>query len=141
VEKKEETPPQLTAEQQAAAKAYESTLDTAFATAAGGADKVDAMVAWANANVDEASVNAFNAALDSGNAALAQRAIQVLGAAYMEANGKEPDLVKGAKVIDGPTAIPFKDTYEMTQAMGDPRYANSEAYRKEVAMRIAVSSF
>lgn len=107
--------------------------------AAGGAEALTAMSAWAAANLSPAEVTAYNAAVTSGDAATMQLAVAGLKARYTAENGTQ-----GKPVIpNGPTASKggFTTHTEMVTAMKDPRYKKDADYRREVEQRTAASTF
>lgn len=103
----------------------------------GGKEVYGSMVKWAQANYTPAQVQAFDAAVTSGDLAQATAAVQTLKGLYTAANGQPParrieGAGPGTPNVDGY----FASTAEMTRAMGDPKYARDPAYRAEVAKKI-----
>ena len=96
------------------------------------------MVSWASDNMQEASIDAFNNAVNSGNIETANLAIQGLHAQYRSVNGSEPSLVMGeTKSVTGGV---FDSAAQLTAAMRDPRYGSDSAYRQEVASKLSRSN-
>lgn len=116
--------------------ALEATqLTASLHKAAGGQEQFNALVAWGQKNLSPEQREFFDAQLNGPNAAdtialLKQR---------MTANS-EPQLhnvnAGGGKGVEG-----FRDKSEMIAAMSDPRYKSSEAFRREVGQKLAVSKF
>lgn len=106
---------------------------------AGGADKLKDIYAWAEANLSEDEVAAYNSMLDGRNIVASKIAFDGLLARYNSANGSDPKLVGGEGTPSTSGVKPFDNTAQVTAAMRDPRYSKDEAYRKEVEARLAVS--
>lgn len=103
---------------------------------AGGKDSYQAMATWAQAALTPADIQAFDAAVTSGNPAQMKQAIVALKAQYEAAKGTDPKLVSGSSAA-GPNGA-FASRAEVTQAMRDPRYKADPAYRAEVERRIGL---
>ena len=104
----------------------------------GGQEAYEDMVSWASDNMQEASIDAFNNAVNSGNIETANLAIQGLHAQYRSVNGSEPSLVMGeTKSVTGGV---FDSAAQLTQAMRDPRYSSDSAYRQQVASKLSRSN-
>jgi len=104
----------------------------------GGQEAYEDMVKWASESLNEASIDAFNNAINSGNTETANLAIQGLQAQYRSENGSEPSLVYGeTKSVTGGV---FDSAAQLTAAMRDPRYSNDSAYRQEVASKLSRSN-
>ena len=104
----------------------------------GGQQAYEDMVSWASESLNEASIDAFNNAMNSGNIETANLAIQGLQAQYRSVNGNEPSLVMGeTKSVTGGV---FNSAAQLTQAMRDPRYSSDSAYRQEVALKFSRSN-
>ena len=104
----------------------------------GGQEAYEDMVSWASDNMQEASIDAFNNAVNSGNVETANLAIQGLHAQYRSVNGNEPSLVMGeTKSVTGGV---FDSAAQLTAAMRDPRYSSDSAYRQQVASKLSRSN-
>jgi len=104
----------------------------------GGQEAYLDMVSWASDNMPEASIDAFNNAVNSGNIETANLAIQGLQAQYRSVNGNEPSLVMGeTKSVTGGV---FDSAAQLTAAMRDPRYSSDSAYRQQVASKLSRSN-
>lgn len=110
-----------------------------LAQAVGGEDSLKNLLAWSAKNLSEAQANAYNAALDDGNLALAETLLSGFNAQMIADVGKDPTLVNGTPA---PTAgiKPFDSWAQVQEAMRDPKYDNDSAYRKTVEKRLAVSA-
>lgn len=121
-------------------KAQAAQLATEIQGVAGGAEKYDKALDWAQANQTDAQVRAFNSAIHSGNVDLAKLAVKGLMSDYNSAVGSDPNLVKG----DGTPSVsgikPYESQHEMISDMKDKRYKEGDpAFVKRVENRIAVS--
>lgn len=115
----------------------EQMQQEAFAQVGGQEAYLD-MVSWASDNMPEASIDAFNNAVNSGNIETANLAIQGLQAQYRSVNGNEPSLVMGeTKSVTGGV---FDSAAQLTAAMRDPRYSSDSAYRQQVASKLSRSN-
>ena len=104
----------------------------------GGQQAYEDMTSWASDNLPEASIDAFNDAVNSGNIETANLAIQGLQARYRSVNGNEPSLVMGeTKSVTGGV---FDSAAQLTAAMRDPRYSTDSAYRQSVASKLSRSN-
>ena len=104
----------------------------------GGQEAYEDMVTWASDNMPEASIDAFNNAVNSGNIETANLAIQGLQAKYRSVNGSEPSLIMGeTKSVTGGV---FDSAAQLTAAMRDPRYSTDSAYRQSVAAKLSRSN-
>jgi len=104
----------------------------------GGQEAYEDMVTWASESLPEASIDAFNDAINSGNSETASLAIQGLQARYRSVNGSEPTLVMGE--TNNVTGGVFNSAAQLTAAMRDPRYSTDSAYRQEVASKLSRSN-
>jgi len=109
----------------------------AFATV-GGEQNYNEMVEWAVNNLNEQEVNAYNAAVESGDPNATKLAISGLNAQYRMDNGQEPNLISGE--ASTASSGSYQSVAELTAAMSDPRYQRDSAYRKAVSDKLARSS-
>lgn len=119
-------------------KAVAAQYETAVTTEVGGSEKYSEMVTWAKANMTDAEINAYNAAVSSGNLAQAKLAVLGLSAKFSKANGSEPRLVQGRTTSASEDV--FESTAQLTEAMRNPRYAKDPAYRAKVQAKLARSN-
>ena len=106
----------------------------------GGADAYGELIQWAVGAMQPTEIEAYNAAVQSGNLEQARLAVSGLKARYDAANGSPA----ARQVMGNPSSrsnVPaFQSTAQLTAAMRDPRYKVDPAYREEVAQRLAASS-
>ena len=102
----------------------------------GGETNYNNMIKWAQNNLSEAEVNAFNKTIESGNneeAILAVKGVNARYKATQTPQTNEPSLIKGQAAA--PREV-FRSTAEVVKAINDPRYAEDGAYRKDVENKI-----
>jgi len=102
---------------------------------AGGESEYNEMVTWAQDNLTESEIQAFNASL--ANEAQSEFAIKGLYAQYQSAKG--PNLVKGE--VSNTSTRGFASKQEMMAEMANPKYKKDPAFRAEVQRRVALSKF
>ncbi len=119
-------------------KAVMAQYETAVVSEVGGSEKYSEMVTWAKANMTDAEINAYNAAVSSGDVAQAKLAVLGLSAKFQRAVGSEPRLVQGR--TSSASGDVFESTAQLTEAMRDPRYAKDPAYRAKVQAKLARSN-
>lgn len=99
----------------------------------GGEDTYNEMVTWAGANLNDAEIDAFNAALD--NPALRENAVRGLHARF---SGARPN--EGKTVTTNNVQSQAGDVYntidDLTKAQSDDRYSTDPAYRQQVTEKL-----
>ena len=97
--------------------------------AVGGEDAYTQMTEWAGENFTPQEIQAYDAALESGDLAQINLGLQALYYRYQDAVGYDGEMIQGkaAPAMDG-----FRSQAEVVRAMGDPRYENDPAYRQDV---------
>jgi hypothetical protein len=99
----------------------------------------DAMAEWANANLPQEEIDAFDEAVTGGTVQQAKLAVQGLYARYQNSVGSTPKLTQGS--VTGTSTMPFKSMQELARAQSDPRYRSGDkAYHEEIDRRLAVSN-
>jgi hypothetical protein len=119
--------------QAALAKAAEAQL----LADVGGREGYEKMTDWARKNLSKAEIDAFNASL-GGTVEQAKLAVIGLNARFKSASDTEATLLSGKP--GAASGDVFRSTAELTAAMRDPRYKTDDAYRKDVADKLARSS-
>ena len=106
----------------------ESEVSSVY-NAVGGQEQYGNMISWAQENLSENEVNAFDSIIESGNMDQINLAIQGLNSRYTDAVGQDGSLLQGkpAEAQSG-----FRSQQELIQAMNDPRYDSDPAYRQDV---------
>lgn len=107
-------------------------------TAVGGEESWNTVATWAGGTNGPADlVDAYNGALDRGDAVTMKALALALKGAYETANGT----LKSASVVTGQAsgatvAAGFRSQAELMSAMRDPRYSTDAAFREDVAQRL-----
>ena len=119
-------------------KAVAAQYETAVVSEVGGSEKYSEMVNWAKSNMTPAEIDAYNAAVSSGNVDQAKLAVLGLSAKFSQTVGSEPRLVQGRNTAA--SADIFESTAQLTEAMRDPRYRNDPAFRAKIQSKLARSN-
>ena len=99
----------------------------------------EAMAEWANENLPQEEVEAFDEAVTGGTVSQAKLAVQGLYARYQNEVGARPKLTQGG--VNGASTMPFRSMQELARAQSDPRYKSGDkAYHEEIDRRLQVSS-
>tara|TARA_S200002703_G_C3793820_1_gene245064 strand:- start:1404 stop:2216 length:813 start_codon:yes stop_codon:yes gene_type:complete len=105
--------------------------------AVGGQNNYDSMLRWANENLEQWEVDAFNNSIENLDPN-AMFAVQGLMARMRNSEGIAPKLMTGESLPS--TAPKFESLAQVTQAMKDPKYAEDPAYRASVAQMLSNST-
>ena len=98
----------------------------------------DAMAEWANENLPQEEIDAFDEVVTGGSISQAKLAVQGLYARYQNEVGAKPKLTQGS--VNGVSTMPFKSMQELARAQSDPRYKSGDkAYHEEIDRRLSVS--
>lgn len=119
-------------------EALAASVQSSVFNMVGGQDAYAEMVGWAADNLPQSEINAFNANVESGDAALTQFAVQGLYARYRSERTTEPTLIQGE--VSNNQGGAFNSVAELTAAMRDPRYHKDPAYRQSVSEKLARSN-
>jgi hypothetical protein len=99
----------------------------------------DEMATWANENLPQEEIDAFDEAVTGGTISQAKLAVQGLYARYQNEVGAKPKLTQGG--VNGASTMPFRSMQELARAQSDPRYKSGDkAYHEEIDRRLQVSS-
>ncbi len=103
---------------------------------AGGEESYKGMVNWASENLADSEIDAFNAAISSGNTSQARLAVDGMASRYRDNGGVEPTLLGGK-------ASASVDTYDswaqVTKDMGTTEYKKDPAFRDAVQKKLSKS--
>ncbi len=107
--------------------------------AGGGEQNVEQMFMWAQQNLSEQQIAAYDEYFDRGGPD-ALMAMENLRAKYDQAGGSSAWTgVQGANAPSYEVGQ-FQSTADVMEAMADPRYKTNESYRQEVARKLARSN-
>ena len=96
------------------------------------------MLGWASDNLEDGEIDAFNAAVNSGDMNQTMMAVQGLQARYSADATVEPSrTVEGQPVTSGSS---YRSVAEMMQDMNDPRYQKDPAFRADVEQKLSRSN-
>ena len=101
---------------------------------AGGEDAYNNLTEWAQENVNEEYVDAFNSLVEEGNLPMVQLAVAGLQAEFERNNGYEGEMLTGRAAQSQPDV--FRSQAEVVAAMQDPRYDSDPAYRQDVFAKL-----
>ena len=104
----------------------------------GGSENYNNMMSWAQQNVAEQEVNMYDAVMEMGNPMAAYFAVQALALKYLDASGRDGQLLTGKAPKS--TGDSFKSQAELIRAMEDDRYNDDPAYRQEVQAKLERSN-
>lgn len=118
-----------------AAQAQARELTKGVVEVAGGEAQLKQVYEWAQATLPPSEIEAYNAVVQTGNMDAIKLAFMGVMSRYNSANPEEPELLSGSgRTTDEPV---FTSKAQITAAMRDPRYQTDEAYRQQVARRMA----
>jgi hypothetical protein len=120
-------------------KAQNALYESEIKAAAGGDQQFAEMVDWARANLSPEEINAYNAAIDSGDRAKAKLAVAGVAQRFQAARPSEPNLFKGATSANT-TVEAYESIAQMQKDMAHPDYAKDPAFRAKVERKLANSN-
>ncbi len=103
----------------------------------GGAENLSTIREWAQAELDQDEIDAYNEEVNSGDYTRARNAVQSMFFAYNQAVGQEPSLL-GGRISNNATDV-YRSVQEVEAAMNDPRYLHDTAYTRDVEEKVARS--
>lgn len=122
----------------------ENQYTSAVYETAGGEEAYSRMTQWAAANLPKADIEAFNAAIDSGNLGTVKLIMggirSAMGEAMTQKHGTSNPSVMGGPASTNTTGG-FADKAEMVKAMSDKRYCRDPQYTKLVESRMAKTTW
>ena len=89
---------------------------------------------WAQNNVSEEEIDAYNNTVLEGDTGSVRLALQGLYAKYASENGIEPSLVQGGGRA---RAAGYESRQQMIEDMKRPEYKEDPAFREQVERRLA----
>ena len=100
----------------------------------GGEENYTNMIQWAQGALNETEVNMFDAVMAKGDPLSAFFAVRALAYAYNDSIGYEGNMVQGKAPRQSNDQ--FRSQAEVVAAMGDPRYENDPAYRRDIMEKL-----
>lgn len=110
---------------------------SAIQSLAGGKEAYDNLTSWAQNNLPQEDVDAFDEVINTGNKAAVRFAVKALNAQYEDAVGKQPNLVTGKASTRGDK---YRSMAEVVRDMSDPKYEQDEAYRFDIMQKLERSN-
>ena len=92
------------------------------------------MIDWAQKSLNEQEVQMFDAVMQRGDPLSAFFAVRSLAYAYNDAVGYDGNMVQGKAPRQSNDQ--FRSQQEVVAAMGDPRYENDPAYRRDIMEKL-----
>ena len=104
---------------------------------AGGPNQYNDLTKWAETNLSQDDVNAFDEVMNTGNKAAVKFAVKALNAQYEDAVGREPNLVTGKTSMRGDK---YRSMAKVVRDMESPEYEANDAYRLDVMQKLERSN-
>ena len=105
----------------------------------GGLEAYTEMTKWAADSLPEAEIDAFNAAIESGDMNTMKMAVENLHNKYTSENGSEPKRMITGRNGDAGLSV-YNSTAELMRDMQDKRYAEDPAFRAKVEQKLGRSN-
>ena len=96
----------------------------------GGDQQYTQMLDWAQGNLNKQEIEMFDQVMQNGDPLAAFFAVRSLGYAYQNAIGYDGNMIQGKAPRQNTDQ--FRSQAEVVAAMGDPRYENDPAYRRDI---------
>ena len=100
----------------------------------GGEENYANMIQWAQGSLNEQEVQMFDAVMQRGDPLSAFFAVRSLAYAYSDAVGYDGNMVQGKAPRQSNDQ--FRSQAEVVAAMGDPRYEEDPAYRRDIMEKL-----
>ena len=100
----------------------------------GGEENYTNMVQWAQKSLNKQEVDMFDAVMERGDPLSAFFAVRSLAYAYNDSIGYDGNMVQGKAPRQSNDQ--FRSQQEVVRAMGDPRYEEDPAYRKDIMEKL-----
>lgn len=121
-------------------QAQAEKLNGELSAIAGGAEQLKSVYEWAKTNLTPAEITAYNKSLSNPDAA--KMTLQGIVSRYTAATGSEPSLIDGAAAAPASGGEkPYESNAQMVRDMSNPKYKTDQAFRDQVARRLAKSTF
>ena len=100
----------------------------------GGEENYTNMINWAQKSLNKQEVDMFDAVMERGDPLAAFFAVRSLAYAYNDSIGYDGNMVQGKAPRQSNDQ--FRSQQEVVRAMGDPRYEEDPAYRKDIMEKL-----
>lgn len=100
----------------------------------GGEENYTNMISWAQKSLNKQEVDMFDAVMERGDPLAAFFAVRSLAYAYNDSIGYDGNMVQGKAPRQSNDQ--FRSQQEVVRAMGDPRYEEDPAYRKDIMEKL-----
>ena len=100
----------------------------------GGDQQYTQMLDWAQSNLNKQEIDMFDQVMQTGDPLAAFFAVRSLGYAYQNAIGYDGNMIQGKAPKQNTDQ--FRSQAEVIAAMGDPRYDNDPAYRRDIMEKL-----
>ena len=112
---------------------------SALKNSVGGEQQFNAMLEWAQENLDPSYVQAYDNLVDTGDYQSIQLAVAGMKSAYEANVGYEGRMLTGKAAAESGAPV-FRSQAEVVAAMNDPRYDADPAYRNDVFQKLERSN-
>ncbi len=119
-------------------EALTANYQSAVYDSVGGEGAYGEMKSWAQDNLSQGEIQAFDKAVTSGDLDMVKMAVTNLQSKYQAAEGTDPTLVSEGQSSNSAGGV-FNSWAEVTSAMNDIRYESDFAYRQQVATKLGRS--
>ena len=100
----------------------------------GGEENYTNMINWAQKSLNKQEVDMFDAVMERGDPLAAFFAVRSLAYAYNDSIGYDGNMVQGKAPRQSNDQ--FRSQQEVVRAMGDPRYEEDPAYRRDIMEKL-----
>ena len=100
----------------------------------GGEESYTNMIQWAQKSLNKQEVDMFDAVMERGDPLAAFFAVRSLAYAYNDSIGYDGNMVQGKAPRQSNDQ--FRSQQEVVRAMGDPRYEEDPAYRRDIMEKL-----
>lgn len=121
-------------------KARASLFESEVKSSAGGDKGFTEMVEWAKANLSPPEINAYNAAIDSGDIAQAKLAVAGVYQKFSSSRPSEPNNLFSGSTSKGTQGDAYESVAQLTKDMASPEYKSDPAYRAKVQAKLSRSN-
>jgi hypothetical protein len=119
-------------------KARGALYESEVKSVAGGDEKFNEMQEWARVNLSVQEINAYNKAIDSGDASQAKLAVAGIYQKFASSRPSEPNLFKGDN--SAPSSDVYESIAQMQRDMATPEYKSDPAFRAKVERKLSRSN-